>query len=180
MTLSSLAPGQSQEQALVTAVSCMADLDSHIPIKILDNYGIRIEWLDDGATIDGSFWGEPEAGIVGTSVYVRRDTPVHSFLHESSHIICMAPASRDALEGNAGSDDLEESAVCYLQILLANGLPGIGQARLMADMNAWGYSFRLGSAERWFAEDADDARRWLLHYGIIDGIDRPTFRLRGS
>ncbi len=26
------------------------------------------------------------------------------------------------------------------------------------DMDEWGYSFRLGSAANWFAEDAEDAR----------------------
>jgi hypothetical protein len=37
-------------------------------------------------------------------------------------------------------------------------------------MDAWGYTFRLGSAARWFAEDADDARRWLLARGLIEGV----------
>ena len=156
----------------------MADLDSRMPISLLGKYGLRIEWLGDNATITGSYWGAPEAGIVGTSVYVRPDTPVHSFLHEMCHIICMTPAHRNSYDCNAGSDDLEESAVCYLQILLADTMPGIGRRRLMADMNTWGYSFRLASTERWFAEDAADACRWLQYHGIIDGNDRPTFRLR--
>ena len=29
----------------------------------------------------------------------------------------------------------------------------------------WGYSFRLGSAAAWFAEDAEDARDWLIATG---------------
>jgi hypothetical protein len=37
----------------------------------------------------------------------------------------------------------------------------------MADMDAWGYSFRLGSAARWFQEDADDARQWLAARGLL-------------
>jgi hypothetical protein len=34
-------------------------------------------------------------------------------------------------------------------------------------MDAWGYTFRLGSAARWYAEDADDARQWLLERGLL-------------
>jgi hypothetical protein len=34
-------------------------------------------------------------------------------------------------------------------------------------MDTWGYSFRLGSAERWFREDAEDAREWLLTHQIV-------------
>jgi hypothetical protein len=48
-----------------------------------------------------------------------------------------------------------------LQIVLADGLPGVGSDRLMADMDAWGYSFRLGSTRAWFENDAEDARAWL-------------------
>ena len=68
----------------------------------------------------------------------------------------MTPERLDALRGNAGSDDLEESAVCFLQVILANYLPGVGQQRLMQDMDAWGYSFRKGTTKCWFDDDADD------------------------
>ncbi len=68
----------------------------------------------------------------------------------------------------AGTID-EESAVCYLQVLLADELPGVGRARLMDDMDAWGYSFRLGSTRAWFETDAEETRQWLVarrdHYG---------------
>jgi hypothetical protein len=55
----------------------------------------------------------------------------------------------------------EEDAACYLQILLADSLAGVGRARLMDDMDAWGYTFRLGSARAWFENDAEDAREFL-------------------
>jgi len=42
----------------------------------------------------------------------------------------------------------------------------------MADMDAWGYSFRLGSAARWFAEDAADALEWLQRRQLIDVAGR--------
>jgi hypothetical protein len=68
--------------------------------------------------------------------------------------------------------------VCYLQILLADRLPGFGRARMLADMDAWGYSFRLGSARRWFEEDAQDARDWLLSHGLITADEQPTWTSR--
>ena len=55
----------------------------------------------------------------------------------------------------------EEDATCYLQIVLADQLPGVGRERLMADMDAWGYSFRLGSTQAWFEQDAAEAREFL-------------------
>lgn len=134
--------------------------------------------MPEGDTIPGSFWGEPEAGIVGTRIYLRSDTPVHSMLHESCHIVCMDPGVRASHNGNAGSDDLEEASVCYLQVLLAGHLGGVERTRLTANMDAWGYSFRLGSASRWFDEDADDARQWLFEHKIIDGDGVITWRLR--
>ena len=44
----------------------------------------------------------------------------------------------------------------------------MGRERLFVDMDAWGYSFRLGSARTWFEQDAEDAREWLRERGIID------------
>ena len=68
--------------------------------------------------------------------------------------------------------------MCYLQILLADEIRGVGRDRLCADMDAWGYSFRLGSARAWFEGDADDARIWLLDAGVIDRDNRLTGALR--
>ncbi len=101
-------------------------------------------------------------------------------LHEVCHIVCMHEERRATLHRDAGSDDLEEAAVCYLQILVADFLPGVGSARLMQDMDSWGYSFRLGSTHSWYREDADDARAWLSSHALIDDSGRPTFRLRGA
>ena len=107
-----------------------------------------------------------EAGLIGSAVFVRRDTPVHSLLHEACHSICMDDERRRSLHTDAGGDDAEENAVCFLQILLADEIPGVGRARLMEDMDRWGYSFRLGSTRRWFEEDAEDAREWLVKRGL--------------
>jgi hypothetical protein len=85
---------------------------------------------------------------------------------------------RARLHTDAGGECIEENGVCYLQILLADELSGVGRARMCADMDAWGYSFRLGSAQAWFERDAGDARAWLIARGLIDRRDRPLWRLR--
>ena len=36
-----------------------------------------------------------------------------------------------------------EAAVCYLQVVLADELAGVGCERLCADMDTWGYSLSL-------------------------------------
>jgi hypothetical protein len=92
----------------------------------------------------------------------------------------MTPDRRAGLHTDAGGDYAEENAVCYLQILLAGQLRGVGSARLMQDMDAWGYSFRLGSARAWFEGDAQDARRWLQAHGLVDAAGRPVYRLRAA
>ena len=136
---------------------------------LLGEYGLRVENLAPGATIPGSYWGEPEAGLSGATLLVRPDTPVHSALHEACHFICMSAARRAVLHRDAGGDCAEEDAVCYLQILLADRLAGAGWSRdrMLADMDAWGYSFRLGSARRWFEGDAEEARDWLAGRGLL-------------
>lgn len=136
--------------------------------------------LPDGAPIPGSYWGPPEAGLVGDTLFVRPDTPLHSALHEACHYVCMDPERRRTLDTDAGGDHPEEEAVCYLQTCLAEALPGFGRERLLADMDAWGYSFRLGSARAWLAEDAGDARDWLLARHLIRHDGAPTFRLRDA
>jgi hypothetical protein len=132
------------------------------------DYGLTVEYLPASANIPGSHWGEPEAGLIHNTLYVRPDTPVHSALHEGCHYLCMSPERRAGLHTDAGGDDTEESAVCYLQLLLADLLPGVGRHRLAQDMDAWGYSFRLGNTQAWFEHDAEDARDWLLSAGLID------------
>ena len=134
---------------------------------LLARHGLRIETVPDGAPIPGSYWGEPEAGIIGSTVYARGDTPVHSMLHEACHLIVLPPERRAAVHTDATDSVAEEDATCYLQIVLAGALPGVGSARLMADMDAWGYTYRLGSTRAWFEQDADDARQWLVDRGLL-------------
>ncbi len=147
---------------------------------LLARFGLNLEVCAPGSAIPGSFWGDEEAGLLGNRLYARADTPVHSILHEACHYICADPLRREALDTDAGSDDLEECAVCYLQILLADALAGCGRTRMLADMDRWGYSFRLGSTAAWFEHDAADARGWLLQHGLVDRSGQATFRLRLS
>lgn len=146
---------------------------------LLARYGLELTLVPPEEKIVGSYWGESEAGLKGDRLYARLDTPMHSVLHEASHYVCMSPERRAGLDRDAGGDDAEESAVCYLQLLLADGLPGVGRERLGADMDAWGYSFRLGSTRAWFEEDAADARDWLVRHGILDREGALTAVSRG-
>jgi len=155
-----------------------SETDSSSVRSLLSRYGLSIREAPAGQPIPGSFWGDDEAGLLGDCVFVRPDTPLHSILHEACHCICMDELRRAGLNTDAGGDYDEENAVCYLQILLADELPGFGRDRMMADMDAWGYSFRLGSARAWFERDADDAREWLKRHGLLTGGECPTFELR--
>jgi hypothetical protein len=145
---------------------------------LLNRFGLQLTLSAPGEVIPGSYWGESEAGLKGNRLYARLDTPLHSILHEASHFICMTPERRTGLDRDAGGDDREESAVCYLQVLLADELPGVGRERLFADMDAWGYSFRLGSTRAWFENDAEDARAWLVKRGILDSASTVTGAVR--
>ena len=163
----------------MTDVLTVNDIGQEVLVAFLERYGLGLVVQATGAEIRGSFWGDSEAGVVGRSVFVRGDTPLHSFLHETCHIICMDGQRRDGLDRDAGGDDLEESAVCYLQVLLARHIEGAGCARVMSDMDSWGYSFRLGKTRDWFDSDAEDAQKFLFIHGLIDDAGEPTFALRG-
>jgi hypothetical protein len=159
-------------------VIALAALDAREVTALLGVYGATLAEIASGAPIPGSYWGEAEAGLLGNAVYVRADTPAHSFLHELCHYVCMDGARRAALAPDAGGSDDEESGVCYLQVLLAERLTGFGSARCLADMDAWGYSFREGSARAWFDGDGTRARAWLAAHALIDDEGRPSARVR--
>ncbi|WP_146909160.1 hypothetical protein [Arenimonas daejeonensis] len=145
----------------------VGDIGFDAPAALLAGYGLRLVPVAAGEAIPGSFWGENEAGLIGHDVFARPDTPVHSLLHEACHLIVMPPERRATVHTDATDSVPEEDATCYLQILLADRLPGVGSDRLMADMDAWGYTFRLGSTRAWFESDAEDARAFLATRGLL-------------
>lgn len=164
-------PGAAPEAGTAPGVLTVAAFGPRRIAPLLARYGLALEPVADGAAIPGSYWGEPEAGIIGHRVYARGDTPVHSLLHESGHLIVLPPARRAAVHTDATDSVAEEDAVCVLQVLLAEAL-GIPRERAFADLDAWGYTFRLGSARAYFEHDADEAFAWLQARGLVDARRR--------
>jgi len=145
----------------------VGDIGFDEPRALLARYGLALVEVADGAPIPGSFWGDTEAGIIGTTVYARRDTPVHSLLHEACHLIVLPEEKRALVHTDATDSIEEEDATCYLQIVLAGQLPSVGSPRLMVDMDRWGYTYRLGSTQAWFEHDAPEAQAFLRARGLL-------------
>ena len=162
------------------AVLRLRDIEAPAVAALLGRFGLRLVVLPEAAEIPGSYWGEDEAGLVLDALYARPDTPLHSILHEACHWITCTPERRATVHTDAADTEEEEGATCYLQILLADDIPGFGRERALIDMDAWGYSFRLGSARAWFEQDAEDAQAWLRAHSLIDAHDRCQFRVRGE
>jgi hypothetical protein len=148
-------------------VLCLRDVGLAAAAALLARFDLQLEHVPAAAPIPGSYWGESEAGVIGNRVYARDDTPVHSLLHEACHLIVLPLDRRLAVHTNATDSVEEEDDTCYLQIVLADAMPGVGRLRLMADMDAWGYSFRLGSAKAWFERDASEAQDFLRGRGLL-------------
>ena len=158
------------------AVLVLADIDAAAAATLLARYGLALEHVPDGTPIPGSYWGETEAGIIGSTVFARADTPVHSLLHEAAHLVVLPEERRAAVHTDATDSIEEEDAVLVLQALLADELRGVGRERMCADMDAWGYTFRLGSAHAYVERDADDAWAWLAARGLVDAATRSLRR----
>jgi len=165
-TQASISPGEPVDNDPANTVLRVGQLGFEAPAALLATFGLKLERVADNEPIPGSFWGDEEAGIIGITVYARDDTPVHSLLHEAGHLIVLPEERRPDVHTDATDSIEEEDATCYLQIVLADRLPGVGRERLIADMDAWGYSFRLGSTRAWFEQDAADARAFLLERGL--------------
>jgi hypothetical protein len=151
----------------MSSVLLLSDLGFDAPRALLARFGLALSEVPADQPIPGSYWGDCEAGVIGGTVFARADTPLHSLLHEACHLLVLPPARRAQVHTDATDSIEEEDATCYLQIVLADALPGVGRARMQADMDAWGYSFRLGSARAWFERDANEARQLLIARGLI-------------
>ncbi|HEX7325501.1 MAG TPA: hypothetical protein VF292_09135 [Rhodanobacteraceae bacterium] len=152
----------------------LADTGFAAPTALLARHGLELVHIGNGEPIPGCYWGEPGAGVIASRVFARADTPLHSLLHEACHLLVADPARRAAIHTDASDSTEEEDATCYLQIVLADQVPGFGRDRAFADMDAWGYSFRLGSARAWFEHDADDARAFIERCPWLAGILAPA------
>ena len=89
------------------------------------------------------------------------------------------PERRAAVHTDATDSIEEEDATCVPQALLGDELPGVGRERVLADMDAWGCTFRLGSARAYVEQDAETpAWAWLQARGLK--VDASTWvrRLR--
>ena len=160
------------------AVLCLSETRVADVAALLQRFGLQLEIIADQSEIPGSYWGESEAGLIGANLYARSDTPLHSILHEACHWITCTPARRAVVHTDAADCEIEETATCWLQIVLADEIAGFGRERAWVDMDAWGYSFRLGDAQRWFEQDAEDAVAWLSEHRLIDDEGRPRFCVR--
>lgn len=146
----------------------IADIGFEAPRALLARYGLVLIQVEDSLAIPGSFWGECEAGVIGHCVYARFDTPVHSLLHEASHLMVIPEEKRSNIHTDASDSVAEEDAVCILQALLGDELTGVGRERVWTDMDTWGYTFRLGSAKAYFENDANEAFAFLLARRLIN------------
>lgn len=135
---------------------------------LLADFSLKVDEIGLDEAIPGSFWGDAEAGLKGDTLIVRADTPLHSALHEAGHYVCMSAKRRAVLDTDAGGTYAEENAVCYWQIMACDRLEGISRGDMCMDMDAWGYTFRLGSAAAWFANDAEDAHAFLTRHDLLD------------
>lgn len=154
------------------SVLTLADIHLDDAVALLARYGLRLMPVAHGEPIPGSYWGDSEAGIIGSTVHARDDTPIHSLLHEASHLIVLPQEKRTGVHTDATDSIEEEDAVCVLQALLGDALRGVGRARVLADMDAWGYTFRLGSARAYVEHDADTAWAWLQARNLVDADRR--------
>ena len=154
----------------------LRDIDLEQVRHLLGLFSLQLHMVADGNPIPGSYWGECEAGLIGSTVYGRGDTPLHSLLHEAGHLMVMPADRREAVHTDATDSIPEENAACYLQLLLAEQVDGFGFERACADMDLWGYSFRLGSARAWFLHDAEDAREFLAAQGLFPLPPEPALQ----
>jgi hypothetical protein len=168
MTIEEKLAAQAAPTVDMGAVLLLREVDFDNVAALLARYDLHLHLVADDDSIPGSYWGEPEAGLVGACIHARNDTPMHSLLHEAAHLIVLEPALRAAVHTDATDSIEEEDAVCVLQSLLGDMLPGVGAARVLADMDTWGYTFRLGTARAYVENDAEAAWQWLAGRGIVD------------
>ena len=61
----------------------LSTIDRLEVVRLLARYGMDVRVVPAEAPIDGSYWGDSEAGLRGNTLFARHDTPLHSILHEA-------------------------------------------------------------------------------------------------
>jgi len=107
-----------------------------LPLEVmLDRYGLAFVLAAPEEVIPGSYWGEREAGLMGS-----RSSPgstrrcIRCCTGRAISSACR-PSGRAGLDTDAGGDDAEENAVCYLQILIGGRA---AECRERADVPRYG------------------------------------------
>ena len=95
-----------------TDVLRLTDIGFDPPAALLARHGLELVTVADGVPIPGSYWGDDEAGVIGHRVHARADTPVHSLLHESCHLLVLSPDRRATVHTDATDSIEEEDATC--------------------------------------------------------------------
>ena len=73
------------------------DIDPAPLVLLLARFGMTLGQESPDRAIRGSFWGDEEAGLIGSILVLREDTPLHSILHEACHYICLDHERREGL-----------------------------------------------------------------------------------
>jgi hypothetical protein len=142
------------------SVLTLADIHFDDAAALLHRFGLRCSASPTAHRFPAATGANRGRDHRQRTVYARSDTPVHSLLHEACHLIVLPPERRAPCTPTPPIRSRGRRGL-LLQGLLADALPGVGSDRVLADMDAWGYTFRLGSARAWFEHDADDAWAWL-------------------
>ena len=77
---------------------------------------LRSSWWRPAGRFPAVTGARPKRASRAMSLYARPDTPLHSVLHEAASLHLHVARAARGLDRDAGGDDAEECAVCYLQI----------------------------------------------------------------
>ena len=145
---------------------CLRDIGFDDVAALLARYGLAARARRRRRADPRQLLGRTRSRPDRPRVHARDDTPVHSLLHEAAHLIVLPPerarrAYRRHRFGRGRRRRLRAAVA-------ARRRPARRRPRaLMADMDAWGYTFRLGSARAYFERDAEDAGPGCSARGLV-------------
>ena len=98
---------------------------------LLRPYGLAVRTVPSAGSIPGSYWGESEAGIRGTRLHIRADTPLHFSAFSPRHRMRNLPrtptetlelARRIALDQGARVEDVADPDDGRIRLIDADGI----------------------------------------------------------